>query len=174
MAFEGLFSKKRYNTPARNKNPFKGLFSASSGNAQQDDEQNQQKTPDNRFLAPIGGVQIGENKWRTPSGSIWEYRPDGTRIVKLATQFGGGSFAVNPNNPNELVKSDRDYAGVPSLTGEQRDHIIPVSLGGLSDTRTNIRRVPEDQNPAEFETDIANKLKSGEITLNQARLAVMT
>ena len=120
----------------------------------------------------------GNLAYDTPSGSIIEFRPDGSKAVKLAAQFDGGSFEDSPTG--SLIGSakdrqnKRDYAGLPSVQGENRDHIIPVSLGGISDSRTNIRPVQKSDNPAPFETDVAAKVKSGEMTLEQGRLAVMT
>lgn len=128
-----------------------------------------------KFKAPTGGTQIGPNKWKTPSGSTWEYKPDGTRIVRLAAQFGGGSYLVNPDKPGEVVREpEKAYGGIPEKAGQQRDHIVPHALGGTSDSRTNIRPVPSAQNEGEFENKIIDQYQSGQKPLGQARLEIMT
>ena len=129
-----------------------------------------------QFQAPPGGSDAfrlgnGNVAFRTASGSTWEYTPEGKRIVHLAAQFGGGSYTVGETLKD--VRTPRDYAGVPTLTKKERDHIIPVSLGGISTSKTNIRSVPADLNPAKFETEIARKVKSGEMTLGAGRQAVI-
>lgn len=134
-----------------------------------------QSKPIQKFQAPNGGTQIAPNKFKTPSGSTWEYLEDGTRKVSLATQFGGGSYFINPDKPNEIInKGHTNYGGVKEKKGFQRDDIVPVSLGGDNTSRTNIRQVQTKENPAKLETKIASEVKSGQKTLGQGRLEAMT
>jgi hypothetical protein len=138
--------------------------------------------------APVGGVPIkvpsGNVAYKTQSGSIWEYLPDGTKVVTLADQFGGGAYNINPNDVQAVVNTGHTtYGGVPSKTGFERDDKIPVSLGGANTKKENIRYeklLPKDQQaPGKLtESDaylqkINEQYKSGKITLPQARLAIM-
>jgi len=62
---------------------------------------------------------------------------------------------------------------VPAQKGMNRDDIVPVSLGGVNTNPANIKSVPTRKNPAQFETEIAAKVKRGEMSLAEGRLAVM-
>lgn len=62
------------------------------------------------------------------------------------------------------------YAGLPPRHGYQRDHIIPLCLGG-PDTRDNLQYQPLDQAYAkdQLERQACEQYCRGEITLDQAR-----
>lgn len=138
---------------------------------------------------PPGGVKVdvpsGNEAYRTPSGSIMEFLPDGTKQIHLAAQFGGGSFNIDSKDPNKIINTGHTtYGGLPPLTGNERDDIIPVSLGGVNANKDNIRyepTLPKDQqapgkltqSDAELQK-INSDLKSGKITLAEARLKIMT
>lgn len=134
-------------------------------------------------VKPNGGSEgrilpNGNLAYTTPSGTIWEYTKDGRRIVKLAAHLGGGGWEDTGAGTGligtaEERQAKRNYAGVPSVTGKERDHIIPVSLGGISDSKTNIRQVGERDNPADLEGDLAEKVRNGEISLMEARKNIM-
>lgn len=96
------------------------------------------------------------------------------RAATLPPWLGGGVYNIDRLNPSNLIKTPRAYAGVPTSAGSERDHIIPVSLGGVSDNKGNIRVVPEKDNPAKLEAEIAAKVARGEMTLAQGRLAIIS
>lgn len=138
-------------------------------------------TPTKAQYAPLPtnlpNVQVdsGNPAFRTPSGSIMEFLPDGTKKIYLDKQFGNGVYTTDPNTPNRIINQGHTtYGGVPSEAGMNRDDIIPVSLGGVNTEKGNINVVPKADNPADFETEIARKVKSGEMTLGAGRNAVMT
>lgn len=116
-------------------------------------------------------------------------RPIKTTEQEVSTKFkeftfpaflGGGAYNVNLADPKSIGKtpkelqSERDYAGVKTEEGKNRDHIFPVSLGGSNTNNKNIRLVKTKDNPAKFEADIAEKVKKGELSLAAGRLAVIT
>jgi hypothetical protein len=157
-------------------------------------EQTTQETPKtvsktaSKIVPPVGGTPIkvssGNVAYKTTSGSIWEFLPDGTKVVTLADQFGGGAYNIDPKNPLEVLNTGHtNYGGMDSKTGFERDDIIPVSLGGANTKKENIRYeklLPQDQQaPGKLtESDaylqkINEQFKSGKITLPQARLAIM-
>lgn len=95
------------------------------------------------------------------------------KVATLPSFLGGGVYTINTQNPSRLALTPRNYAGVSAQTGMNRDHIVPVSLGGVSANKANINLVPATKNPAYLETQVANDLKAGRITLGQARLRVL-
>lgn len=102
----------------------------------------------------------------------------------------GGEFLSVPGQPNVLAKQGRDYGTLETLPGKERDHIIPVSLGGTSGD-PNMQYLKSDKTflqtlfnkPASLknrqegkvvvELDAINKYKKGEISLAEARLQVL-
>lgn len=167
---------------------FRDFLKANS--AQRTQQETKQEPPKTTIkpVAPIGGVPIkvpsGNVAYKTTSGSIWEYLPDGTKVVTLANQFGGGAYNINPNDVQAVVNTGHtNYGGAAPKTGFERDDIIPVSLGGANTSKDNIRYeklLPQDQQaPGKLtESDaylqkINEQYKSGKITLPQARLAIM-
>jgi len=118
----------------------------------------------------------GNTAYKTPSGSTWEYKPDGTRIVHLASVFGGGSYSVNLNNPNQVINQGHtSYGGLPPKPGFERNDIIPVSLGGVNSSPDNLAYQPFNQaNPQDqMEKQLAKDVKNGNLNLAQARLQMM-
>ncbi len=92
-----------------------------------------------------------------------------TRKATLPSHLGGGSY--NITIPGTITKSKRGTGGVKSEPGKERDHIVPVSLGGTSD-KDNIRVTGD--NPAELETQVWKDYEAGKLTLGQARLKILT
>lgn len=127
---------------------------------------------------PSKKLDNGNTLYMKPNGGSIEVRPDGSFISKLPAFLGGGAYEASKGGGLIGTAQDRqatrDYAGLPSLTGKQRDHIIPVSLGGISTSKTNLRSVPSNENPADFESDLAERVRKGEITPMRARQEVMT
>jgi len=99
--------------------------------------------------------------------------------IKKATlpkQLGGGSYLVG--KPGELVKEERGYAGLPTMEGKERDHIISVALGGTSNIE-NLEYKPttregRQQGKVSVELKAINDYTSGKISLGEARLKVAT
>jgi hypothetical protein len=94
----------------------------------------------------------------------------------LPSHLGGGSYLVG--KPGELIKEDRGYAGLPTRSGSERDHIMSVALGGTSDI-DNLEYKPttkdgRQQGKVTVELKSINDYLSGKISLNEARLAVAT
>lgn len=189
--FKGTNIKTKSTTPTAVKStvaPRSGGFDIfTKGSSRSRTQPTQQPEPakqTQQFEAPIGGVKIGENKWKTPSGSIWEYLPDGTRKITLDKQFGGGVYLIDPKDPSRLINQGHTtYGGVEGKSGNERDDIIPVSLGGVNSDANNIRYeelLPESERQPgrltksdEYLQDVNKRYKSGQISLNQARLEIM-
>ena len=98
----------------------------------------------------------------------------GARVVTLQEFLGGGSY--NQGKPNELIKTKRGDAGVDSVAGSEKHHIIPVEFGGDSTMDKNIMALPEDVHNkiTGAENLISNNYKSGKISLPEARLKMMS
>ncbi len=122
--------------------------------------------------------------------------PSNARIVRLPLHLGGGEYMVAPDGG--LFTSDRSQDAIgPARPGQERDHIIPVSLGGTS-TKTNLqyldskpslwqrvgslfgKKTTVQQSPNRQEGKMATELdairayNSGQISLDQARLQIAT
>lgn len=73
-------------------------------------------------------------------------------------------------NHHPAKRSDHvTYGGLPPLAGYQRDHVIPLCLGG-TDTRDNIQYQPwvEAHAKDQIEWQVCEAYCSGEITLKTA------
>lgn len=117
----------------------------------------------------------GNTAYKTPSGSIHELLPDGTKKVTIAPQFGGGVYLIDPKNTGNVInKGHTTYGGVEAKSGMNRDDIVPVSLGGVNTDSSNINLVPKSQNPAEFETKLAKEVKEGKISKQQAQVQILS
>lgn len=104
------------------------------------------------------------------------------KTFTLPSFLGGGTYKSVFGKPNELVKTPRaDYGGLPTKEGYERADIIPVGLGGVNASSTNITYEPnlplEQQKPfAMTATDkylkevIYPQYKSGNISLPEARV----
>ena len=66
--------------------------------------------------------------------------PQGERVVTLSDFSGGGQYKTA--GPGTLIKSERSQAPLPSKDGYERDHKVPVSLGGVS-TKENLQYLPD-------------------------------
>lgn len=53
-----------------------------------------------------------------------------TPTIQTKTLKSGGQYLSD--GTGKLIKEERDYGTLPTKKGEERDHIIPVSLGGTS------------------------------------------
>lgn len=95
-----------------------------------------------------------------------------TQTARIPAYLGGGEYTAGTGNLVERIK--RGYADLEAQTGKQRDHIIPVSLGGTS-TRLNLRSEPlEDATAKDNVLRYALKeYQSGKISLPEARSMVI-
>lgn len=96
------------------------------------------------------------------------------RVATLPPWLGGGAYNIGDDINKIINTGHTTYGGVKSQAGKNRDDIVPVSLGGNNQDSRNIKIVDAKKNPAQFETEIAAKVKRGEMSLAQGRLAVMT
>lgn len=104
-----------------------------------------------------------------------EPAPAGTHV--MPADLGGGVFNLPANG--KLNLSTRGYAGEPQQAGGERDHIVPVSLGGVS-TPQNIQFQPGEVNKSgdagakdQVEHQALADYKAGKISLAEARARVM-
>jgi hypothetical protein len=124
-------------------------------------------------------------KASTPAPSSAPAAPAATnnfRVATLPAFLGGGAYNIDPSNPLSVINTGHTtYGGdAKGPSGTERDDIIPVSLGGANSDPANIQIQPglgtggaADQSD-KLEKSLAQQVKSGAMTLPQARLAVMT
>lgn len=105
------------------------------------------------------------------------------RTVSLPEHLGGGEYKTS--GPGSLIKTERDQSALgPAVSGQERDHIISVALGGTSD-KSNLQYLhskngtkfgdPERQaGKLSVEQDAIDKYLDGAISLPQARLRIAT
>lgn len=98
-----------------------------------------------------------------------------TKINTLPDFLGGGSYNSVIGEPNTLLKTPRDYAGVPSSNESERHHIIPVEFGGDSTLDKNIVALGSKahQRITDGESLISSDYKKGKISLGEARVKIM-
>lgn len=100
-----------------------------------------------------------------------------TRTVGLPSHLGGGEYKVQV--PGEVVRTERGYADLKTLSGSERDHIISVALGGTS-SRENLqylattKKEGRQQGKVSVEQQAINDYTSGKIDLGEARLRIAT
>lgn len=116
------------------------------------------------------------------------------RKVRLPLNLGGGEYMTNDNGDLYLSPRSQDSLG-GTLPGKERDHIVPVSLGGTSGisnlqyleskpsfwqriggifgNKPTVQQSPNRQEgKLKVEQEAINKYKSGELSLGEARLKV--
>lgn len=99
------------------------------------------------------------------------------RTVRLPSHLGGGEYKVQV--PGEVVRTERGYADLKTLSGSERDHIISVALGGTS-SRENLqylattKKEGRQQGKVSVEQQAINDYTSGKIDLGEARLRIAT
>lgn len=108
-------------------------------------------------------------------------KPKGERTVVLPEHVGGGSYKTS--GPGTLIPTKRNYGTLETLDGSERDHKIPVALGGVS-TDQNLQYLlspdgtsnpnTRQQGKYSIEDQAIKDYKDGKISLPQARLLVMT
>lgn len=120
----------------------------------------------------------GNVMYDKPSGGTLEYRPDGSFISRLPAHLGGGAYEAKADGSMIGTAKDRqDTRSQDLLTNKNafdRDHIVPVSLGGISTSKTNLRQVAKDSNPKNLETQLAADVAAGRKTVNQARVEILS
>lgn len=113
-------------------------------------------------------------------------QPAPTTTKYISPFLGGGAYNSVPGKPNELVNTDHTtYGGLKTNIGQERDDIVPVSLGGSNQTPKNMRmenaldtsKSYSDKNQTAtdpIEIQAAKDYKAGKISLPEARLRVLT
>jgi hypothetical protein len=97
-----------------------------------------------------------------------------TKISVLPSSLGGGAY--NNSTPGVLENTGHsNYADLPSKPGFQRNDIVPVSLGGVNSTTTNLEYEPADEAAYrdKVEKYVYDQYKSGKLALNAARTLVL-
>jgi len=118
------------------------------------------------------------------------------KTVRLPLHLGGGEYMISETGGLFTSERSQDPIG-QAKPGQERDHIVPVSLGGAS-TRTNLQYLESkpsvgqkigslfgkdttvQQSPKRQEGKLETELeairayKAGDITLDQARLKIAT
>lgn len=98
--------------------------------------------------------------------------PSDVRIARLPAHLGGGEFTAGTGNIT--VRLPRAYGGREAQPNMQRDHFIPLSLGGTS-SRLNVQ--PLDLQEAKAKDKVLayalGRYKKGEISLPEARVMVI-
>lgn len=107
-------------------------------------------------------------------------------VVKtLSPSIGGGALNIIPGQPQTVVNTGHtDYAKLPPVFGQERDDIVPVSLGGSNQTKENLRyepmlppskRKPGALTPSDvYLEQQLDQFKSGKQSLAETRLNVLT
>lgn len=111
--------------------------------------------------------------------------------VRLPNHLGGGEYMLSGSGEVYLSPRSQDAIG-PAKTGFERDHIVPVSLGGTSNLRnlqyleskpsfwnrlfgkkTSVQQSPNRQEgKLKVEQEAINKFKQGNISADEARLMI--
>jgi hypothetical protein len=125
-----------------------------------------------KVATSVGGVDYNK---------IISGKSESAIVPKISTipDFLGGGAYYNPA-PGKLQKEPRTtYGGVKQTPGQQRDDIVPVSLGGANVSPKNIRLEPTVGGGANTKTDpieiqTAADYKAGKISLPEARLRILT
>lgn len=123
--------------------------------------------------SPFSGVLGTTPTTKTPFTVAHE------QIHQIPSDIGGGAYMLGVT-PDTLTTTPRGYAGLPQLSGQERDHITPISLGGAS-VKENLQY--QQGNPNEtgtatgekdkLEQQLAKELKAGKISLSDARLKML-
>lgn len=98
------------------------------------------------------------------------------RTVGLKDFLGGGEYKVQ--TPGQVTLTERGYSNMPTLSGSERDHKVPVSLGGTSSNKNlqylKTTSAGRQEGKVAVEQDVINDFKSGKISLGEARLKIAT
>lgn len=98
------------------------------------------------------------------------------RTVGLKDFLGGGEYKVQ--TPGQVTLTERGYSNMPTLSGSERDHKVPVSLGGTSSNKNlqylKTTSAGRQEGKVALEQDVINDFKSGKISLGEARLKIAT
>lgn len=97
--------------------------------------------------------------------------PELKKVATLPAHLGGGAY--NLGKPGELIITERDYP-MQSETGQWREHIIPVALGGTGGDNVKMYGKEKGEEKTKYEKEQINLYKQGKISLGQARLNVLT
>lgn len=121
-------------------------------------------------------------------------KADNFKVVRLPLNMGGGEYVTNPQGDLYLTPRSQDSLG-GTLPGKERDHIVPVSLGGTSNTsnlqyleskpsfwqkiggifgkKPTVQQSPNRQEgKLKVEQSAINEYKAGKISLPEARLKI--
>ncbi len=142
------------------------------------------KTPDYSFLT----------RTSKPKQEDEIIKADNFKVVRLPLNMGGGEYVTNPQGDLYLTPRSQDSLG-GTLPGKERDHIVPVSLGGTSNTsnlqyleskpsfwqkiggifgkKPTVQQSPNRQEgKLKVEQSAINEYKAGKISLPEARLKI--
>lgn len=129
------------------------------------------------------GIEI-DNKQPITTGEV--------QTKTLPAFLGGGTYKLKTGEPEALVKTERsNYGGVPTKKGFERADIVPVSLGGVNASTTNItyeeypttekiKKLFNGDYIAQTKTDkylkkeILPKYKRGEMSLREAQVKAIS
>lgn len=104
--------------------------------------------------------------------------PPKPTVKVLPETLGGGAFNMPANGALNLSK--RGYGSLESETGQERDHVVPVSLGGVSKD-DNLQyleskgKTPDKRQAGKLEVELQaiKEYKAGTISLAEARARVL-
>lgn len=136
-------------------------------------QDNQEKST---ATAPLAGGSLLDTENQNANKSFL----DGSNTTQEQNQVrtypgAGGAYNSSTNTPETpLITSSRGYANLVPETGMQRDHIIPVALGGAS-VPSNLRYQPADQAAYKdnVEKYLIDQVKTGQMDLPTARAKVL-
>jgi len=181
MSYKPLFSQPKQETPIKKTTKYQPLFSG----VEEKTEITKPSLPSVKMptvYTPFDGTLT-----KTPESQKVSYG-ELSRIRNIPKSVGGGQYKVDQYN--KPVLTERAYGSLPTKTGQERDHIIPVSLGGtsydpnlqyLESKKTLLDKIlnkpAQAKNRQEgkmlVEWSAINDYKSGKIDLNQARARVL-
>lgn len=129
--------------------------------------------------APIQSTQ-NFNGQQIPSGintkNLVNYDSStGNKTFKLPDFAGGGVYTEDANN-NLINQGHGNYGGESQVAGQERDDIIPVSLGGTNSDPNNIKDVPMSvADPQDKqETAMAKAVRTGQIAPHAAIAQILS
>lgn len=164
-------------TPSTN-NPYMALLKPTTSSAPSSIPYTPLLQPGQSAFKPAAPLTFGQPAASPPANNPYldlltktspTQMPSST-ISYLPSQLGSGAY--NQGTPGQLIDTGHTtYGGLPQKVGNQRDDIVPVSLGGSNQTPHNLQYLPADQAAYKDKVEkyALGQYKMGKMTLQAAQ-----